>query len=55
MYYGIILLIIGIIAFVLGIGGSAKVRIGSLGGLIVSGGAGLILIVLGVLFLSWGI
>lgn len=51
---GIILIVIGTIANVLGIGGSAKLELEGLG-VVLSAGAGVVLIVLGVIFLGAGI
>jgi hypothetical protein len=53
--FGWILIVIGIIFAVLGIGGSVKLQMKGLGGIIISGMAGVILIIAGVLFLSAGI
>ncbi len=53
--WGLLLVIIGIIFAVLGIGGSAKLQMKGLGGIVISGVAGVILIIVGVLFLSAGI
>lgn len=47
---GIVLIIIGVIFAVLGIGGSAKANIQGIG-VVVAGGAGLILIIVGSLLL----
>jgi hypothetical protein len=52
---GLLLIVIGIIFAVLGIGGSAKMRSGSLGGIIISAGAGVILIIVGALMVGYGL
>lgn len=51
--WGLLLIIIGIVFAVFGIGGSAKIDLVELG--VVTGGSGIILITVGVLFLYAGI
>jgi len=53
MAYGGLLVLIGFLCAVLGIGGKAKFNMGALG--TVSGSSGVILIIIGVVFLSAGI
>jgi hypothetical protein len=50
-----ILLIIGVIFAVFGIGGTAKMESDTFGGIVIFAGAGVILIILGVLGMSMGI
>jgi hypothetical protein len=50
-----ILVLIGILFAVLGIGGSAKMESDSFGGIVISAGAGIILIIIGVLGMAYGI
>lgn len=50
-----ILIVIGVLFAVLGIGGSAKMESDSFGGIAISAGAGIILIILGVLGTAYGI
>jgi len=51
---GWILILIGIVFAFLGIGGSAKMKSSSLGGIVVSAGAGIILIIVGAYMVSFG-
>jgi hypothetical protein len=46
-----ICILLGIIFIILGIGGTAKVQVGALGGLVVSGVGGIILIIVGVILI----
>ena len=48
--FGWILVVIGIIFAILGIGGSAKLESDSFGGIAITAGGGIILIIVGVLF-----
>ena len=50
MVLGWLLIVMGVLLAFLGIGGTAKLNIGKLG--ILSGGNGIVLIIVGVLFLS---
>jgi hypothetical protein len=51
--YGALLIVIGFLFALFGIGGTAKLNMGKLG--VLSGSSGIILIVVGVLFLGAGI
>jgi hypothetical protein len=53
--FGWILVVIGIIFAILGIGGSAKLESDSFGGIAITAGGGIILIIVGVLFWAYGI
>jgi len=53
--FGWILIIIGILFTLFGIGGIAVFKMKSFGGIVLTAGAGIILIIVGVLFLPAGI
>jgi hypothetical protein len=52
--FGWILILIGIIFAILGVGGSAKLELGEKS-IVITAMGGIILIIVGVLFMSWGI
>ncbi len=53
--FGWILIVIGLLFTVLGIGGSAVLKMKSLGGIVITAGGGIVLIIVGVIFMGSGL